>query len=516
MLIDGRWQPSTAAGVFQARNPMTGVELPALFPVSRWDDCDRALEAAHRAYRSMSEMPDGQIAEFLDGYATGIEEEAETIVAQAHVESGLPIKPRLRDVELPRTVDQLRQAAAAAREGSWRMPTIDTRANIRSFLASIGPVCVFGPSNFPLAFGSVSGGDFAAALAAGNPVIAKAHPLHPETARLMATIALQAVAAAGLPPATVQLLYHLEPEDGERMVSDRRLAASAFTGSRAAGLRLKRAADAAGKLIYLELSSINPVVILPGALAERGAEIADEFCTSALLGGGQFCTNPGLVVLLAGAESEAFIEQVARLFESKPAGRLMSDRIVSSLEESVSTLRAAGAVAAAEGACAEDCGYSHPNTLLRVSAAAFLERPAAFQTEAFGNASLLVVAESATEAARVVSSLEGNLTGCIYSAACGGDAAAYGMIARELRPRVGRLLNDKMPTGVSVSPAMNHGGPYPATGHPHFTAVGIPASLRRFSMLQCFDGVRQDRLPPLLQDDNPRRAWRQVDGRWMQ
>ncbi|BBO33740.1 aldehyde dehydrogenase (NADP(+)) [Lacipirellula parvula] len=500
ILVDGSWRPSSGTETFQAVNPLTGDTLPAQFPISTWDDCDRALTAAAAAFEVLRETPGDRIAAFFDRYAESLQEHADELVAQAHLESGLPTTPRLRDVELPRTINQLRLAAEAVRDGGWRLPTIDAAANIRSYLAPIGPVCVFGPSNFPFAFGAVAGGDFAAAIAAGNPVIAKAHPLHPETARMLAVLAVEALRDAGLPSATVQLLYHLKPEDGERLVSDHRIAASAFTGSKPSGLRLKRAADDAGKLIFLELSSTNPVVILPGVLAERGPQLATEFCDSALMGGGQFCTNPGIVLLLASEPTEAFIRDVSQQYQARPAGRLMSAGVVAALNASVATLRTAGAALIAEGSAADTAAFTHANTLLRVSASDWLGQPQTFQTEAFGNASLFVVAASVAEASEVLRALEGNLTGCIYSAKDGSEDADYDALAHVLRPRVGRLLNDKMPTGVAVSPAMNHGGPYPATGNPHFTAVGIPASIRRFTALHCFDNVRQHRLPACLRD----------------
>ncbi|MCA9246343.1 MAG: aldehyde dehydrogenase family protein, partial [Planctomycetales bacterium] len=421
------------------------------------------------------------------------------------------------DAELPRTVSQLRQAAAAAREGTWSMPTIDTAAGIRSRMTAIGPVCVFGPNNFPLAFGSVSGGDFAAAIAAGNPVIGKANSSHPGTTRLFAEIAFESIQQTGMPPATVQLIYRTSHADGERLVADMRLGATGYTGSRAAGLRLKAAADAAGKPIYLELSAINPVVILPGALQERGDTLAEEFAGSCLMGAGQFCTNPGLVLLLASPAADAFIESVANRFSQGPVGTLLSQSVAKTLESNIQTIQKAGAEVVAGGHVGGGAGFSFENTLLRVDGARFLENPAALQTEAFGNASLLVVADKVDQAEAILRQLEGSLTGCIYSHTQGEDDALYDRLAPALRPRVGRLLNDKMPTGVAVSPAMQHGGPYPATGHPGFTAVGIPASLRRFAMLECYDNVRPHRLPPILQDKNPGgAAWRVVDGVWTQ
>jgi NADP-dependent aldehyde dehydrogenase len=299
------------------------------------------------------------------------------------------------------------------------------------------------------------------------------------------------------------------------MVSYPRLAATANTGSRQAGLKLKAAADQAGKLIYLELSCINPVVILPGALEERLDDIAGQFASSCLLGTGQFCTNPGLVLLLAGDATERFLEAVVEKFKAAPAGTLLSAGVNKALTQGISALIRAGAHTLVGGKANTSPGYSHANTLLRASGRDFLDSPEALQTEAFGNASLVVVASDIDEACQVVERLEGNLTGCVYSHTGSADEAAYSQISPRLRHKVGRLLNDKMPTGVAVSPAMNHGGPYPATGHPGFTAVGIPAALRRFAMLQCYDNVRPQRLPAILQDQNPTgRTWRLIDGEW--
>jgi NADP-dependent aldehyde dehydrogenase len=302
-----------------------------------------------------------------------------------------------------------------------------------------------------------------------------------------------------------------------RLVSDPRLGATGYTGSRAAGLRLKAAADAAGKPIYVELSSINPVIVLPGAMRERGAAIADEFTGSCLMGTGQFCTNPGLVLLLAGPETETFVQQVTQKFGAAPVGTLLSSGVARSLSAAVQHLVGSGAEVLVGNRLGAGPGFSFANTLLRVSGDQFLERPHDFQAEAFGNASLLVVARDLEQATGIVDQLEGNLTGCIYSHRAGDDDPAAELLGFHLRPRVGRLLNDKMPTGVAVSPAMNHGGPYPATGHAGFTAVGIPASLRRFAVLECYDNVRPQRLPPCLQDTTPNgRTWRLIDGQWTQ
>ena len=280
VLIAGAWRDAAASASFHAENPATQTALPDRYPISTWADCDAALTAASRAFVELRDLPPEVPATFLDAFAAAIEARAEQLVAMAAAETALPAKPRLADVELPRTTSQLRQAAAAAREGSWRLPTLDTKLNIRSHYEAIGPVWVFGPNNFPFAFNSMAGGDFAAAIAAGNPVIAKANTSHPGTTRLFAEAAHEAAGQSGLPTGAVQLLYRLSHADGERAVADPRTGATGYTGSRRAGLALKAAADKAGKPIYLELSSVNPVVILPGALAERGEALAGEFATS--------------------------------------------------------------------------------------------------------------------------------------------------------------------------------------------------------------------------------------------
>lgn len=515
VLINGTWRPASSSQTFQAANPTTREVIPEEYPVSDWSDCDAALDAAVAAAREMRKLSGAQIAAFLEAFADRIETRKDELVEMAHQETALPKSPRLADGELPRTTGQLREAAAAAREMSWRNCTIDTATSIRSCLSPIGPVCVFGPNNFPFAFGSVSGGDFAAAIAAGNPVIGKANSSHPGTTRLFAEEALQAAQETDVPESIVQLIYRTSHSDGERLVSDPRLGATGYTGSRSAGLKLKSAADVAGNPIYLELSSVNPVIVLPGALQERSAEIAEEYKISGLMGTGQFCTNPGLVVLVSGAESQAFVDQIVDLYRGAPAGTLLSAAVEKSLVANLGVLRQAGAQELTGGDAGAGTGFSCANTVLQLTGDQFLADPEVFQTEAFGNAALIVMASDISQACQIVENLEGNLTGCVYSAASGEDDTAYDQIAEVLRPRVGRLLNDKMPTGVAVSAAMNHGGPFPATGHPGFTAVGIPASLIRFAMLECYDNVRPARLPACLADKNPTGStWRLVDGKW--
>jgi NADP-dependent aldehyde dehydrogenase len=348
-------------------------------------------------------------------------------------------------------------------------------------------------------------------------VIAKAHSSHPGTSRLFAEQAHAAAGDSEMPAGFVQMLYRTDHADGEKLVAHPLVGAIGYTGARETGLVLKAAADRAGKPIYLELSSINPVFVLPGALAERAEKIADDFTGSCLMGTGQFCTNPGLVFLVAGTATEAFVNLVRERFDKAPVGTLLSEGVLAHLERGIGALREAGAEVLAGGQPGGGSGVSYRNTLLRVSGERFAAAAKGLQTEAFGNSSLFVVARNVDELVGLIERLEGNLTGTIYSAVDGRDDALYPRVEAALRPRVGRLLNDKMPTGVAVSPAMNHGGPFPATGHPGFTAVGIPAALSRFAALECYDNVRPERLPPALRNKNPSgRLWRLVDGAWTQ
>lgn len=512
--IEGRWQASRdAAGEFRAFDPGRGVEVGPAFAVSGAADVEAALACAAAVADELAACAPGRIADFLDAYAAGIERDAGELVALAHLETGLAREPRLAQVELPRTTGQLRQAARAVRERSWTQPVIDTAAGLRSHLAPLHkPVLVFGPNNFPFAFNAVAGSDFASAIAARNPVIAKAHPSHPATSQRLARIAQAALLDAGLPAASVQLLYHLDAGLGLALAGDARLGALAFTGSRRAGLALKAAADAAGVPAYLELSSINPVFLLEGALRERGAALAQEFFVSCTMGAGQFCTNPGVVVVPRGEHGDAFVAAAADWFAQAPAGVLFSQGVRDHYLDALAQWRAAGASLLGGGAVAAGEGYRVQPSLWTIDAAAFLADKR-LHGEAFGPASLIVRAGGdGADAQSIARGLEGNLTAAIYAA--DGDAETQRALAARLRPRVGRLIGNRMPTGVAVSAAMHHGGPYPSTGHPGFTSVGLPAAIRRFAALHCYDQIDQGLLPEELRDRNPERIARCVDGQW--
>ncbi|MBL4883227.1 MAG: aldehyde dehydrogenase family protein [Planctomycetaceae bacterium] len=498
ILVNGSWVPSKSEERFQAVNPATGEAIGMEYPVSQWEDLDAVLNAAQAADEIVRDWPGSRFAQFLEAYADEIEVNADELAEVAHQETALPHLPRLRNGEIPRTTGQLRQAADAARSGDWASPVIDEENNLRSMLRSIGPVIVFGPNNFPFAFNGISGGDFAAAVAAGNPVIAKGHPSHPETTRLLAEAALKAAQATDFPPGFVQLVYRMPADLGIRLIKDPRLAAVGYTGGLNAGLKIKAAADEVGKPAYLELSSINPVFVLPSYLSEKADDLVDEFTGSCLMGSGQFCTNPGLVILPPGEETATWIGKLQQKFSESNCAPLLSGSGQKSFLENVKYLTENGAQLLTGGEAADGPGFAVQSTLLQVSAEQFLNSPETFQREVFGNGSLLVTTSNLDQMIEIARTLEGQLTGTVYLSQCDEEDAFYSKLEPVLRRKVGRLLNNKMPTGVAVSPAMNHGGPFPATGHPGFTAVGIPASVRRFAMLQSYDNIPTSRLPEAL------------------
>jgi alpha-ketoglutaric semialdehyde dehydrogenase len=514
ILVAGGWRPASAGRTYRASDPATGRPREAEWPVSEWSDVNTALDAARDAARELARIPATVIASFLERYAGRLEARAADLVAVAHAETGLAVKPRLADVEMPRTLDQLRQAAASAREGTWRMAMIDRDRNIRAAAVGLGPVVVFPPANFPLAYGAVTGGDFAAAIAAGNPVIAKAHPGHPGVSRLAAEEVHLALEETGLPAATVQLLHGLEPADGERLVADSRVGATGFTGSQAAGERLFRAASAAGRVIWVEMGSVNPVVLLPGAVAERPATIAEELTASVTGSAGQFCTKPGVVFIVGDAAGLAFRTAVAERFAAVGPQVLLGTGGCDRLVASIGRLEAAGARRLA-GVSAASGPASHVPVLLEVTGQELLAQPDGLLIEAFGNSTLLVVCASLDELTRGLACVRGSLGASLYAARDGRDDTAFAAVVPLLVGRAGRVVENRMPTGLGVVPSMQHGGPWPSAGPPFFSAVGFPWTILRFARRVCYDGWTEHRLPEIVRDaPPPGEPWRYVDHAW--
>jgi NADP-dependent aldehyde dehydrogenase len=420
-----------------------------------------------------------------------------------------------------RTVNQLRLFAKVVRDGHWLEATLDPalpqrtppRPDLRMRKIPLGPVAVFGASNFPLAF-SVAGGDTASALAAGCPVVVKAHNAHLGTSELVAKAVQQAVADCGLPEGVFSMLIGEGNQIGQSLVSHPAIKAVGFTGSRQGGLALMRIAAAREEPIpvYAEMSSINPTYMLPGALAENGARLAQGFVDSLTLGVGQFCTNPGLVIGLAGEQFDAFREAAAAALQGKGAGTMLTEGIHKAYLSGIERRSGIPGVQLVARGNAEGAGCAAQAALYQSDADTYLDNPA-LEEEIFGPSSLLVSCRDEAELLEVTRHLEGQLTATVHATAA--DRSIAAALLPSLERKVGRILFNGFPTGVEVSHAMVHGGPFPATSDSRTTSVGATA-IERFLRPVCYQDVPVELLPAPLRDENPWGLTRMVDGKLTQ
>ena len=481
-------------------------------------DVEAACTAAAEAFGTYRSTASEERARFLEAIATNIEAIRDTLISRAVLESGLP-QARITG-EVGRTTGQLRLFASVLREGSWNGARIDPalpdrtpapRPDLRQRTVPLGPVAVFSASNFPLAF-SVAGGDTASALAAGCPVVVKGHDAHPGTSELVGRAISDAVTAAGLPAGTFSLLFGSGPDLGIALVTDPRIKAVGFTGSRSGGTALVAAAAARSEPIpvYAEMSSINPVFLLDGALANRGADLGRAFVASLTMGSGQFCTNPGLVIGVDGPGLDTFVDAARDALAGAPATPMLTPTIAGSYASGVESLRqAAELVARGEPQSSQT---SCQAALFTTNASTFLASDT-LQAEVFGSSSLIVRCADLDEMHAVAAGMEGQLTATVHADEIDHPAAADLLPLLELK--AGRILFNGWPTGVEVCHAMVHGGPSPATSDSRTTSVGSRA-IERFLRPVCYQDVPTSLLPPAITDGNPEHLWRRIDGRLTQ
>jgi NADP-dependent aldehyde dehydrogenase len=501
----------------QGINPATGEALDPPFVEAGAFEVERACALAWAAFDSFRETSLEARARFLEAIASGILSLGDTLIERAVAETGLA-RGRIEG-ERGRTVGQLRLFAEVVRDGAWLDARIDPalpartpapRSDLRLRNVPVGPVAVFGASNFPLAF-SVAGGDTASALAAGCPVVVKAHPAHPGTSQLVGQAVRAAVAECGLPEGVFSLLFGAGNWLGGALVEDRRIKAVGFTGSRGGGLALVRIAAARAEPIpvYAEMSSINPVILLPGALARRAADIGKGFVGSLTMGAGQFCTNPGLVLGLDGPDLDAFVHAAAEAMRPAPAGVMLTPGIFRAYESGVDRLAAKTTVT--EVARGQPAGGVNRGRgrIFATDADSFLD-DAALREEVFGASSLVVRCRDLAAMRDVLERMEGQLTVTMHMDDADLDAARA--LLPTLERKAGRVLVNGWPTGVEVSHAMVHGGPFPATSDGRSTSVGTLA-IRRFLRPVCYQDLPGGLLPDALLDANPLRVPRLMDGR---
>jgi NADP-dependent aldehyde dehydrogenase len=505
---------------FQAINPASGEPLPQLFGEATPEDVTAACALAQAAFAPFSTLEPAARARFIEAVADAIEAIGDGLITTAMAETGLP-RPRLEN-ERGRTTGQLRMFAAELRDGHWLEVVIDPalpdrvppRADLRRMNVALGPVAVFGASNFPLAF-SVAGGDTASAFAAGCPVVVKGHPAHPGTGELVARAIRAAVSACGLPEGVFSFLPGRAHALGAALVSDARIRAVGFTGSRSAGLALVEIAAARAEPIpvFAEMSSINPVVLMPAALAARAEALAAGFIGSLTLGAGQFCTNPGLVIAPDGPDLDRFVAAAATALAAVTPPVMLTPGIHAAYDAGVAALDGspqADRVASGQSA-------SGPNrctgALFETSAAAFIANAlisdGALGHEVFGASAVIVRCAGAGAIAEVVASLEGQLTATIQLDAA--DEGAAAALLPMLSAKAGRVLANGWPTGVEVTHAMVHGGPFPATSDGRSTSVGTLAMMR-FLRPVCYQDLPEALLPMPVRSGNPWQLPRRIDG----
>ena len=500
---------------FAALNPTSGETLPGEFAEASAAEVDRALQLAASASRSYRALDAERRAAFLERCAEEIEGLGDELFERTEAETALP-RGRLQ-MERGRTCGQLRLFAQVVRDGAWVDARIDRaeperqpipKPELRRMLRPVGPVVVFGASNFPLAF-SVAGGDTASALAAGCPVVVKAHPKHPGCSELVGSAIRRAVEACDLPEGVFSLVHGEGHEVGLALVRHAATKAVGFTGSLAGGRALCDAAAARDNPIpvFAEMGSTNPLFVLPEALTARGEAIASALCQSVQLGVGQFCTNPGIVFVVDGDAAQGFVDSLQSAFEAADAATMLHAGIHSAYSAGVERFASINGVdVLAHGAAGEAACAATPHAFATM-AATWLAKPELAQ-ELFGPATLVVRCKDRDELIACAEALEGQLTTGLFADAA--DAAFVDELVPILEDKAGRILREGFPTGVEVCASMQHGGPWPATSDSRSTSVGTAAILR-FARPVCWQGPFAS-YPAELEAANPRGILRMING----
>ena len=510
-LIGGQAVKGTGAAI-RAYNPTQQQLMEPEFFTVDFEQIDQACRAADAAFDTFRALSDEKRAVFLETIADQIVALGDVLVERVMAETGLP-RARIEG-ERGRTVGQLKLFANLLREGSWNDVRIDKalpdrtppRPDLRLRMIGLGPVAVFAASNFPLAF-STAGGDTASALAAGCPVVLKAHPAHPGTSELVGRAIVKAVEICGLPAGVFSLINGSGNAIGQELVRHPAIKAVGFTGSRFGGLALVAVAAARPVPIpvYAEMSSINPLFLMPHALAARAEDIAAGFAASLVMGVGQFCTNPGLVVGLAGPELDRFCTAAAQALENGAAGAMLSLGIAGNFHRGITQLSEHADVKTL--ALAPQAEGKAAPALFDTSSTAFLDQHV-LSEEVFGPASLVVACKDIAEMRQIAEELEGQLTATLLMDEEDLDAAQQ--LLPVLERKVGRILANGYPTGVEVCSAMVHGGPFPSTSDGRSTSVGTGA-ITRFLRPVSYQNLPQPLLPQVLRDEGGA-PWRRLEG----
>ena len=501
---------------FQAKNPRTGENLPAIFNEASREEIDDALNQAADAFHEFRRLPASKRADFLEQIAHEIGRLGDELLEIADAETALGL-PRLK-AERERACFTIQLFAQMIREGSWVDARIETaiperhpfpKPDVRLMHRPIGPVVVFGASNFPLAI-SVAGTDTISALGAGCPVVVKGHPAHPNTCKLIARAIFKAERICDMPRGVFSLIQGKTNETGIALVEHEKTEVVAFTGSLRGGRALYDVASRRSRPIpvYAEMGSLNPVFILPGALAERTESIASGFVGSLTLNTGQFCTNPAIVLGFAGEALDNFVADAAWKAANVAPTTMLHQGITDAYYDGTAKIRNIDGIRVAGEADGAQAGQASA-VLFQTTAETYFEHEEVLSEEVFGPSSVALECASVNEMIRFAKNMPGSLSATIHGTA--EDLETYRELVQALETRTGRLIFNGYPTGLEVCSAIHHGGPYPAATHSHFTSVGTNA-IYRFVRPMCFQEFPDTTLPPELQNTNPFGIWRMIDG----
>lgn len=512
----GNQESGTGSKSFHAKDPATLEELDIAFHEATLAEVDEAALKAKVAFPNYKAKSNEEKAVFLETIADNILDLGDKLIQRCMLETALPMA-RLTG-ERMRTVSQLRLFASVVREGSWVDARIDTaipgrlpapKPDIRQMQIPLGPVGIFGASNFPFAF-SVAGGDTVSALAAGCPVVVKAHPLHPGTSELVGKAILDAAKKTNMPDGVFSMVQGTSNEVGMAIVLHPEIKAIGFTGSFRGGKAIFEAANnrTIPIPVFAEMGSVNPVFILPGALKDRNEIIAKGLIGAVSLGVGQFCTNPGLVITEQSEESNQFLQNLKSSNEGITSGTMLSEQIRNNFSRGTQILDQTENVKLISSSSGEESGNSVKTKVYSTDFATFIKNDS-LSEEIFGPSTLNVSANNKEEMLQLAEKLEGHLTATIHGTE--EDLKEYSELVSILEQKVGRLIFNGFPTGVEVCHSMVHGGPYPATTAPQSTSVGT-AAIKRFARPVCYQDFPDSVLPEQLKNENPLKIWRLING----
>ncbi len=503
---------------YKGYNPVTNEELGEIFHDGSTEEVDRVMDLAMDAFHIYQAYPGSKRAEFLEAIADEIEALDDELIKRVQLETGLPTARLIG--ERGRTTGQIRMFAELLREGSWVEASIDLaqpertpvpRQDLRRKLVALGPVVVFAASNFPLAF-SIAGGDTASALAAGNPVVAKAHPSHPGTSELVGRAIIRAAQHTGMPEGVFSMIHGNSYTPGNALVIHPHTRAVGFTGSFQGGKALLDLAASRSEPIpvFAEMGSINPVFILDKALEKRSSALASQLADSVNLAVGQFCTKPGIFVVQENRELDTFLKSLSDAFSQKVPAAMLNTRFSKNYHRHISEIESRKEVQFLQRGQASDESSNAVPAIASVSAEDFLRNPSLHE-EIFGPFALVIICRDKLQMLQLARQLKGQLTLTLMAES--EEFADSGELISTLQQKAGRIIHNGVPTGVEVVPSMQHGGPFPATTDSRFTSVGT-AAIKRFVRPVCFQNWPETLLPDELRNFNPMKINRIVNGKW--